>query len=129
MQVFHGAHGDQILSYVGARRIPKRGSEVCFELKDARLCFKHGVDTARKQSYVLVLDVDLPADPTLWERTSRHGNPDTLVVRADVPIRVLHMLVRAGRAGSFETFPVAANDVRKYLTSGWRAVNDALASS
>jgi hypothetical protein len=129
MLVYHGANGEQIMTYLSARKIPLRGSEICLETRDPKNCFVHGVDSPRKQSYVLSLDVTLPKDNTLYNVEHRNGNPNTLVVRQDVPIKILMMFVRAGRAGNFHNFTIAENEIRDYLQKKWKDINAGLAST
>ncbi len=96
-KLFHGADSSKILHILNTgKMIPDSQGDIYFDETAFQNCFVHGVDSAKRSSFVLKVEVEL--DGLHFYRTQKSGNPTTLIVKTTSPIsvKVLEMFVRLG---------------------------------
>jgi hypothetical protein len=104
MQLYHGANGDNILSILKNRYIkPGDQNEVFFGRFNYRALYMHGGDIRRKASFVIAVEVDMPAE-VKKQFTATSGVQDTLKVITPVhlPAKVLELFVRRRTDDGYE---------------------------
>lgn len=106
-KLYHGADGDKIsVTLKRGVLFPDSNNEIYFDYSSYASCFVHGADSKRKKSFVLGVEVDL--EKVHYVQTSRSGNPTTLIVTTTdpLPVTIVEMYVRTGRADDEEGFSV-----------------------
>jgi hypothetical protein len=117
-ELFHGANGDKILHIIeNETMIPDSNDDLYFEETNFNNSFMHGVDSKRKASFVLKVSVDL--SNLHFTRTSKPGNPNTLIVKSKsaVSVKVLALYVRKGNRE--DGFTVHENITGKEQMKTW----------
>ena len=92
LRAFHGANGNKIVGIMNAGGfMPKNGRVYLSKLLDT---FQYGVDSRRKASFTVLVEVPGPVSVTL---RNPPGNPQTLEISSLglVRARVLSLVVRA----------------------------------
>jgi hypothetical protein len=95
--LFHGADSGKFLYVLdNGQMIPDAQGEIYFDETSYQNCFVHGVDSAKKASFVVKVEIDLRN--LHHYRTRKPGNPTTLIVKSASPVavKIPEMFVRTG---------------------------------
>lgn len=111
-KLFHGADSGKLLHILDNGKItPDSQNDIYFDETSYQNCFVHGVDSAKKSSFVVKIEIEL--DGLHFYRTQKPGNPTTLIVKSASPVavRVLEMFIRTGtRDEGFEIEHLAGEE-------------------
>ncbi|HSU25257.1 MAG TPA: hypothetical protein VLI65_04700 [Pyrinomonadaceae bacterium] len=119
LDLYHGANAEKMLFNVmnGALTADSEG-KIFFAQHEWRNCLMHGTERSTRESYVVKVTVDFPAEVRV-ERTPVHGNSDAVILHLEPGARVsakfLEMYVRSGKVGSFEMKIVTGPAIQPYL--------------
>jgi hypothetical protein len=122
-EVFHGTEGANILNILKDGSIrPDVSHEVYFSTRfeDA---LQHGADMQLHASFAFRGEVTIVSGASV-QRVSRPGNPSTMLVTTTLPlpISIVELYVRLGRAGEFELKQVkGAAEIKAYLLLAQKA--------
>jgi hypothetical protein len=94
-ELFHGTDGDAILSIIRDASMRPNAEHKIFFSERFDDALQHGADLKRKLTFAVKVQVSLPATATL-ERTSKPGNPLTVIVTSTTPLpaSILELYVR-----------------------------------
>ena len=121
---FHGTDGGTILKIMsdGSMKGGEKSHQIFFSerFEDA---FVHGADTNLGASFAFKAQVTV-VDGASVSRTSKPGNPLTVVVTTTLPLpaKLTELYVRLGRAGEFEVKAIrGAQAIQAYLNKAIQA--------
>jgi hypothetical protein len=94
-ELFHGTDGDAILSIIRDASMRPNLEHKLFFSERFDDALQHGADLKRKLTFAVKVQVSLPATAAL-ERTSKPGNPLTVIVTTATPLpaSILELYVR-----------------------------------